>query len=111
MNKAELVDCLDGEDTFRHVELGYILGEGVVLDQPKMSRNRLISVPFTPKRSHVNAPLSYLHSHQISTGEELHNQVQVVRVLKRVVELDDPRRVGFGEYVSLGSNVGQLGEF
>jgi hypothetical protein len=34
MNEAKLVDGLDGEDTFRHVKLGHILGKGIVLDQP-----------------------------------------------------------------------------
>lgn len=49
------------------------------------------------------------HRHQITSGQELHHEVQIRRVLERVVQLDDPGRVGLCEYVSLGSDVGELG--
>lgn len=37
MNEAQVVDRLDGENAFRHVKLGDVLGEGIVLDQPVLS--------------------------------------------------------------------------
>ena len=48
------------------------------------------------------------HRHQITSRQEFHDQVQVIRVLERVVQLDDPRRVGFGEHVSFGTDVCEL---
>lgn len=45
MNEAELVDCLKSERDFGHVETSDVFGEDLVLDE---------------------------HSHQISTGQELH---------------------------------------
>ena len=40
VDEAEVVDGLDGKDAFRHVELGHVLGECVVLDQPGASEQR-----------------------------------------------------------------------
>jgi len=37
MDEAQVVDRFYGEDTLRHVELGHVLGERVVLDQPVVS--------------------------------------------------------------------------
>ena len=37
MDEAQIVDRLDREDTFRHVKLGDVLGERIVLDQPGVS--------------------------------------------------------------------------
>jgi hypothetical protein len=74
MDKAELMHRLDREYTLCHVESGYVLGERVILDE---------------------------HGHEIATREELHNEVQVDRVLERVEELYNPSRVGFRENVAL----------
>ena len=81
MDEAEFVDGLDREDALGHVEPRDVFGKSVVLDQ---------------------------HGHQVSAGEELHQEVQVVGVLERVVQLDDPRRVGLGEDVALGADVREL---
>lgn len=81
MNEAKLVHGLDGKNTLGHVKLGDILGKRVVLDQ---------------------------HRHQVSTGQKLHHEVEVVGVLKRIVELDDPCGIRFGEDVAFGADVGQL---
>ena len=91
--------CLDCEDTFRHVELGDILRESVVLDQPVWSA----------KASHLewNGAIS-LHSHQIPSWQELHDEVEVLRVLERVKELDDPRRIRFGQNITFSPDVREL---
>lgn len=34
MYETEVVDRFDRKNTFRHVELAYILGERIILDQP-----------------------------------------------------------------------------
>jgi len=34
MDESELVNGLDREDTLGHVELGHVLRESIVLDQP-----------------------------------------------------------------------------
>jgi hypothetical protein len=34
MDEAQVVDRLDGQDTFRHIELSDVFREGIVLDQP-----------------------------------------------------------------------------
>lgn len=34
VNESQLVDGFDGQNAFRHVELGDVLGKGVVFDQP-----------------------------------------------------------------------------
>ena len=81
VDEAELVDGLDGEDALGHVEARDVLGERVVLDE---------------------------HRHEVAAGEELHQEVEVVGVLERVVQLDDPGRVGLGEDVALGTDVGEL---
>jgi hypothetical protein len=49
-----------------------------------------------------------VHRHEIPTRQELHDEVEVARVLEREEELDDPGRVGLCEDVSLGSDVGEL---
>ena len=76
-----MVDSFDSEDTLRNVETGDILREGVVLDE---------------------------HRHQISTRQELHDEVEVGRVLEGVVQLHDPWRVGLGEDVAFGAYVREL---
>lgn len=81
MDEAELVNGLDGEHTLGHVEARDVLAEGVVLDQ---------------------------HRHEVSSGKELHEEVKIVRVLERVVQLHDPGRVRLGEDVALGADVREL---
>jgi hypothetical protein len=81
VNEAELVNRLDRQHTLSHVKPRHVLREGIVLDE---------------------------HRHQVASGKELHEEVEVVGVLERVVELDDPRRVGLGEDVSLSADVGEL---
>ena len=44
VDEAELVDGLDGEDALGHVELGHILRERVVLDQPAMDTHKRVSL-------------------------------------------------------------------
>ena len=39
MDESQLVNCLDREDALRHVELGHVLRESVVLDQPGQEKN------------------------------------------------------------------------
>ena len=57
MNEAKLMYCLDREDTFRNIKSCDILGESIVLDE---------------------------HSHQITTREKLHDEVQIRRILEGV---------------------------
>ena len=82
VDKAGLVDRIDREDGLRHVEPRRVLGERVLLDQQR---------------------------HHVAAGQELHDEVQVVLVLERVVELHDPRVVGLREQVALRAHVRELG--
>jgi hypothetical protein len=81
MNEAELVHSLDRQCNLGHVETSDVFREDLVLDQ---------------------------HCHQITPGQELHQHVQKRRVLERSVQLDEPRAVGVGEDVALGSDMGKL---
>lgn len=81
VDEAQLVDSLDGQDDLGDVEAGNVFGEDLVLDE---------------------------HGHQVSTGKELHEHVEEVRVLEGCEELDDPRAVGLGQDVSLGAHVSEL---
>ena len=78
MNKAQLVYSFYGKDNLRHVEPRDILCKDLILDE---------------------------HSHQITTGQELHKHVQEGVVLKCGVQLDDLGVVRFGENVTLGADV------
>lgn len=49
-----------------------------------------------------------IHSHEIAPWQELHDQVEVTRILERKEKLDDPRRIGLCEDVSFGSHVSEL---
>lgn len=40
MDESKLVDRLDGEDALSHVELGHVLRESIVLDQPGRAAQR-----------------------------------------------------------------------
>lgn len=81
MYEAKLVDSLNGQGELGHVETRDILGENFVLDE---------------------------HSHQIATGQELHEHVQEGVVLESRVQLDNPRAVRLGENVTLGADVSKL---
>ena len=81
VNEAKRVDSLNGEHALRNVESCHILREGVILDQ---------------------------HRHEIPSRQELHDQIEIRRVLEGVVELDDPWRVGFCEDIALCAYVCKL---
>lgn len=81
MYEAKFVDSLDCKGELSHVETGYVFGEDFVLDE---------------------------HSHQVTTREEFHEQIEEGAVLKRCVELDNPRAVRFGQDVTLSANVSKL---
>ena len=81
VDETKLVYRFDREHTLRHVETGDIFREGIVLDE---------------------------HRHEIASGQELHDEVEVCRILERVVELHYPWRVGLGEDVAFGAYVRKL---
>lgn len=81
MDEAQLVDSLNGERYFGHVETRYVFGENLVLDQ---------------------------HRHEITTGHKLHEHVEESGILKRCVQLDQPGTVSIGENVALGADVSKL---
>ena len=58
MNETEVMHGLDRKNALCDVEPRHVLREGIVLDQ---------------------------HRHQVASGQELHDEVQVRRVLERVV--------------------------
>jgi len=96
------VHGLDRQDAFSHVKLGDVLRERVIFDQP-------VGSVWLSWVGSMSARMSDdLHGHQVSTRQELHDQVEVVGILERVVQLHDPRRVGFCQDVSLGSDMSQL---
>ena len=82
MNKPKMVHGLNSQHALGHVKARNILREGIVLNK---------------------------HSHQVSARKKLHDQIQIGRVLERVEQLDDPRRVGFRKNVALRANVRELG--
>ena len=63
VDETQLVDSLNGKHTLRNVETSDIFRESVVLDQ---------------------------HRHEIASRQELHDQIEVGRILEGVVELHDP---------------------
>ena len=63
MDEAKLVDRFDCKNTLCDVETGDVFGERVILDQ---------------------------HRHEIASRQELHDQIEVGRILEGVVELHDP---------------------
>lgn len=81
MDITQIVYGFNRQDTFCHIKPRHILREYVVLHQ---------------------------HGHQIASGQELHDQVEIKRILERIEQLHDPRRGGFGENVAFGSDVGEL---
>lgn len=81
VDEAQLVDGFNGENTLCDVETSDIFREGVVLDQ---------------------------HRHEVASGEELHDEVQILGVLEGVVELDDPWGIRLGQDIALCAYVGEL---
>lgn len=67
MNKPELVNGFDGQDTFGHVKLCDVLGKGIVLDQP--IRPTLHQPPDDVDSSKDS------HGHEIPSRQELHDEV------------------------------------
>ena len=58
MDETEVMHGLDRENALRDVEPRHVLREGIVFDQ---------------------------HRHQVSSGQELHDEIQVCGVLERIV--------------------------
>lgn len=81
MDEAQLVDSLDREGNLSHVETSNVFAENLVLDQ---------------------------HSHQVTTGQELHEHVEESVILEGRVQLDQPRAVGVGQNVTLSADVSKL---
>lgn len=48
------------------------------------------------------------HGHEISPRQELHQHVEKCVVLKRRMQLHNPRIIGIGKNITLGTNMGQL---
>ena len=81
MDETQLVNRFDGKDNLRDVEPRDVLREDLILDE---------------------------HRHQISSWQELHDEVEVRRILEGVVELHDPWRVGLRENITFGAYVREL---
>jgi hypothetical protein len=81
VDETELMHGFDREDTLGHVEPGDVLGERVILDE---------------------------HGHQVTAREELHDQVEICRILEGVEQLDDPCRVRLGQHITLGPDMSEL---
>lgn len=81
MDEPKFVNGLDSKHALGNIESCDIFRERVVLDK---------------------------HGHEISTRQELHDEVEVCRVLKRVEQLNDPWRVRFRKDVSFRANVREL---
>lgn len=96
MDETKIMHSLNSQDTFGHVELGDVLRESVVFDEPIYGQLKLY-ISFWS-----------LHSHQVTTGEEFHDKVKILRVLERVVQLHDPRGITLGKDVPFSSNMRKL---
>jgi len=81
MDEAQLVHRLDGQRDLSHVKARDVFGEDLVLDE---------------------------HGHEIAARQELHEHVEERGVLEGRVQLHQPRAVGIGENVTLGTYVRQL---
>ena len=81
MDETEVMHGLDRENALGDIESRHVLRERIVLDQ---------------------------HRHQVSSSQELHDEIQIRRVLERIVQLHDPGRVRFGQDITLGANVSEL---
>src|SRR5699024_3638524 len=73
---------LDCHVKFRHVKSCNVLGEDLILDK---------------------------HSHQVTTGQEFHEQVEIGRILEGGMQLHKPRVIlRVGQNITLGANMSQL---
>jgi hypothetical protein len=81
MYEAQPVDRFDRQSDFSHVEPGNIFREDLVLDE---------------------------HSHQITTGQELHEHVKERRVLERSMQLHQPRTVCVRKDITFSADVSKL---
>lgn len=81
MDKPKFMNCLNRQNALGHVEPGNILAEGIVLDE---------------------------HGHQVTARQELHDQIEIRRVLEGVEQLDDPRRIGLGQNVTFSAHMSEL---
>ena len=81
MDEPKVMHGLDRENALGNVEPRHVLREGIVLDQ---------------------------HRHQVPASQELHDEIQVCGILERVVQLYDPRGVGFGQDITFGTDMGEL---
>ena len=81
VDEAQLVDGLDGQGRLCHVELGSLLRQGVLLHQ---------------------------QGHDVPPWQELHDQVEGVRVLEGVEHLDHPGVVHLHQDVPLRPHVRHL---
>lgn len=81
VDKAQLVDGFNGQDNLGNVESRDVLGKDFILNE---------------------------HRHQVSSGQELHEHIEEVRILEGRVQFDDPGTVRLGQNVTFGSNVSKL---
>lgn len=81
MDETKVVHGFDCENALCDIKPGHVLREGIILDQ---------------------------HRHQVSSRQELHDEIQVCRVLERIIQLDDPRGVGLGQDITFGADVSEL---
>lgn len=81
MNKAILVDRLNGQNDLSNIESCDVLREDLILDE---------------------------HSHKITSWQELHQHVEEVRVLEGCVELYDPGTVRLSQDITFRTDMSQL---
>lgn len=79
--EAKLVNRLNGQSKLCHVKARNVFREDFILDE---------------------------HCHQVTTRQELHEQVKKRAILERCVELDDPWTVRLGENVTFSTHVCKL---
>lgn len=83
MNETELVNSFDCQNALGHIEFSDIFRKRIVLDKPVIEGELGQTQP--RRMSHCD-----LHGHEISSGQELHHEVQVIGILERIKQLNDP---------------------
>lgn len=73
MDEAKLMNSFNGKNNLSNIKAGNILGKDFIFDE---------------------------HSHQVTTGQKLHEHIQKVCVLESGVQLDDPWAVRLGENIT-----------
>ena len=81
MNESELMNIINSRSGLGNIELGHLFTERVLLDEQR---------------------------HHVATWQELHDEIEISRVLERVVHLDDPLVIGLGQNIAFGANVRHL---